>query len=113
MRKPQNVNAVDESGSPCEQNVYHLFTLDIHSVRAVSVKKGKKFFAAIKLSAAKNHFVWKTLQLDTASTTNTLAVEDFWSMCPVGFDVNSLIQPSRATLHTYGGGVITPVRGAG
>ena len=109
MRRPQNVNAVDESGSPCEQNVYHLFTLDIHSVRAVSVKKGKKFFAAIKLSAAKNHFVWKTLQLDTASTTNTLAVEDLWSMCPVGFDVNSLIQPSRATLHTYGGGVITPV----
>ena len=109
MRKPQNVNAADESGSPCEQNVYHLFTLDIHSVRAVSVKKGKKFFAAIKLSAAKNHFVWKTLQLDTASTTNTLAVEDLWSMCPVGFDVNSLIQPSRATLHTYGGGVITPV----
>ena len=109
MRKPQNVNAVDESGSAIEQNVYHLFTLDIHSVRAVSVQKGKKFFAAIKLSAAKNHFVWKTLQLDTASTTNTLAVDDLWSMCPAGFDVNSLIRPSHATLHTYGGGIITPV----
>ena len=109
MRKPQNVNAVDESGSAVEQNVYHLFTLDVHSVRAVSVQKGKKFFAAIKLSAAKNHFVWKTLQLDTASTTNTLAVDDLWSMCPAGFDVNSLIRPSHATLHTYGGGIITPV----
>ena len=30
-------------------------------------------------------------------------------MCPVGFDASSLIQPSRATLHTYGGGIITPV----
>ena len=109
MRKPQNVNAVDESGSAIERNVYHLFTLDIHTVRAVSVQKGKKFFAEIKLSAAKNHFVRKTLQLDTASTTNTLAVDDLWSMCPAGFDVNSLIRPSHATLHTYGGGIITPV----
>ena len=41
--------------------------------------------------------------------TNTLAVDDLWSMCPAGFDVNSLIQPSHATLHTYGGGIITPV----
>ena len=57
MRKPQNVNAVDESGSVSEQNMHHLFTSDIHSVRAVSVQKGKKFFAAIKKSAAKNHFV--------------------------------------------------------
>ena len=109
MRKPQNVNAVDESGSASEQNVYHLFTLDIYSVRAVSVQKGRKFFAAIKLSAATNHFLWKTLQLDTVSTTNTLEVDDFWSMCPAGFDVNSLIRPSHATLHPYGGGIITPV----
>ena len=109
MRKPQNVNAVDESGSASEQNVYYLFTLDIYSVRAVSEQKGKKFFAAIKLSAGKNQFVWKTLQLDTASTTNTLAVDDLWSMCPAGFDVNSLIWPSHTTLHTYGGGIITAV----
>ena len=39
------------------------------------VQKGKKFFVAIKLSEAKNHFVWKILQLDVASTTNTLAVD--------------------------------------
>ena len=26
MRKPQNLNAVDEFGSACEPNVYHLFT---------------------------------------------------------------------------------------
>ena len=94
MKKPQNVNAVDDSGSACEQNVHHLFTLDIHSVRAVSVQKGKKFFVAIKLSAARNHSVWKTFQLDTASTTNTLAVDDLWGMIPAGFDDNSLIKPS-------------------
>lgn len=54
MRKPQNVNAVDEFGSACEPNVYHLCTLDIHSVRAVSVKKG------IKLSVAENHCLENT-----------------------------------------------------
>lgn len=52
----------------------HLFTLDIHSVRAVSGQKGKKFFATIKLTAARKHFVWKALQLDTA-------VDNLWGMC--------------------------------
>ena len=49
------------------------------------------------------------MQLDTASTTNTLAVDDLWNMCPAGFDIHSLIKPSSAVLHTYGGGLIKPV----
>ena len=52
-----------------------------HSGRAVSGQKGKKFFAMIKLAAARKHFVWKALQLDKALTINTLAVDDLWSMC--------------------------------
>ena len=109
MCKPQNVNALDDSVSDDGQETYHLFTLDTHSVRSASVQKGKKFFAAIKLSAAKNVFAWKTLQLDTASTTNTLAVDDLQTMCPAGFDIYRLIKPSSAILRTYGGGVIKPV----
>ena len=70
------VNAFDDSVSDDGQETYHLFPLDTHSVRSVSLQMGKKFFAAIKLSAAKTFFTWKTLQLGTASTTNTLAVED-------------------------------------
>ena len=108
LSKPQNVNALD-SVSDNGQETYHLFTLDTHSVRSVSVQKGKKFFAAIKLSAAKNVFAWKTLQLDTASTTNTLAVDDLRNMCPAGFDIHSLIKPSSAVLRTYEGGLIKPV----
>ena len=61
------------------------------------------------LSATSNCFVWQTLQLDTASTTNTLAVEDLASMCLAGFDITQLIKPSSAILHTYGDGVIKPV----
>ena len=49
------------------------------------------------------------MQLDTASTTNTLAVDDLRIMCPAGFDINRLIKPSSAILRTYGGGVIKPV----
>ena len=109
MSKPQNVNALDDSVSDDGQETYHLFTLDTHSVRSVSVQKGKKFFAAIKLSAAKNVFAWKTLQLDIASKTNTLAVDDLQTMCPAGFDIYRLIKPSSAILRTYGGGVMKPV----
>ena len=65
MTKAQNVNAVDDSRSASEQNLHHLFTFHIQSVRAVSGQKEKKFFAVIKLSAAWNHFVGKTFQLDT------------------------------------------------
>ena len=101
MSKPQDVNALDDSVSDDGQETYHLFTLDTHSVRSVSVQKGKKFFAAIKLSAAKKFFTWKTLQLDTASTTNTLAVEDLRSMCPAGVDIHGLIKPSSTILRTY------------
>ena len=108
MCKPQNVNALDDSVSDDGQETCHLFTLDTHSVRSVSVQKGKKFFAAIKLSAA-NVFAWKTLQLDTASTTNTLAVDDLRTMCQAGFDLYRLIKPSSAILLTYGGGVIKSV----
>ena len=78
------MNALDDSVSDDGQETYHLFTLDTHSVRSASVQKGKKFFAAIKLSAAKKVFTWKTLQLDTASTTNTLAVEDLRSVSSRG-----------------------------
>ena len=44
LSKPQNVNALDESLSDDVQETYHLFTLDTHSVRNVSVQKGKKVF---------------------------------------------------------------------
>lgn len=73
FEKPLSVNALDDSVSDDGQEIYHLFTLDNHSVRSASVQKGKKSFAAIKLSAA--IFAWKTLHLvSTASTINTLAV---------------------------------------
>ena len=99
LSKPQSVNSL--SVSDYGKEVYQLFTLDIHSVRAVSVQKGKTFYATIKLAATDDFFVWKTLQLDTAFTTNTLAVDDLTSMCPVGFDVKAVILPSQAILHTY------------
>ena len=114
MSKPQNVNALDDSVSDDGQETYHLFALDTHSVRPVSMQKGKtfsvfRFSLQSNYQQQKNSFAWKTLQLDTASTTNTLAVDDLRKMCPAGFDIHGLIKPSSAILRTYGGGVIKPV----
>ena len=78
------MNSLDESVSDCGKEVYQLLTFDIHSVRADSVQKMKNFLATIKLAATDDVLVCSTLQLDTASTSNTLAVDDITSMCPVG-----------------------------
>lgn len=109
MSKPQNVNAFDDAVCHCEREIHHLFMLDSHPVRTVTVHKGQKYFAVIKLSVTGNCFVWQTLQLDMASTTNMLAVDDLSGMYPAGFDIAGLIKPSLAILHTYGGGEIKPV----
>ena len=75
----------------------------------VSVHKGKTYFAAIKLSARRNSFVWTKLQLDTASTTNTLALDDFQYLCPAAFQIHRLIKLFSAILRTKGGGIKKPV----
>ena len=41
MKRAQNVKAVDDSRSACEQNVHSLFTLDIQPVRVVQCRLGK------------------------------------------------------------------------
>ena len=51
----------------------------------------------------------KKLKLGTALTTNILALDDLYDMCPTGFDVHTPIKPSSAITPTYGGGVIKSV----
>ena len=43
LSKHQNVNALDDSVSDDGQETYHLITLYTHSVRSLSVQKGKSF----------------------------------------------------------------------
>ncbi len=80
LSNPQHVNALDEPVSAGEQETYHLYCGHPLSENCISAERKKRFFAAIKLSAAGNYFVWKTLELNTVSTTNTLAVDDLSSM---------------------------------
>ena len=103
------MNSLDDSVTDDGQETYHLLTLDTYSVRSVSVQREEKVFRGDQIIRSKKSFTWKTLQLDTASTTNTLAVEDLRSMCPAGVDIHGLIKPSSAILRTYGEGVIKPV----
>ena len=57
FEQTSDVNALDDSVSDDgQEETYHLFTLGTHSMKSVSVQKGKKFSAAIKLSAAKFFF---------------------------------------------------------
>lgn len=72
--------------------------------------EGEKVFSRRSNYQQQNNvFAWKTSQLDTASTTNTLTVDDLRTMCPAGFDTHGSIKHSSAVLRTYGGGVIKPV----
>ena len=81
-----------------------------HSLCEICIcTEGKKVFRGDQIISGKVFLAWKTLQLDAASTTNTLAVDDLRTMCPAGFDIRGLIKPSSAILRTYGGGVIRPV----
>ena len=84
-------------------------TLVIPLVRTVSRRKEKRFFAVIKLSSTTNFFFLKNVKLGTASTTNTLELDDLHDMCPTAFDVHTPIKPSSVITHTYGGGVIKSV----
>ena len=95
------MNSLDDSVTDDGQETYHLLTLDTYSVRSVSVQREEKVFRGDQIIRSKKSFTWKTLQLDTASTTNTLAVEDLRSMCPAGVDIHGLIKPSSTILRTY------------
>ena len=72
-------------------------------------RRRKSFSRGSNYPQQTKFFTWKTLQLDTASTTHTLAVEDLRSMGPAWVDIHGLIKPSSAILRTYGGGIIKPV----
>ena len=56
LSRSQHVSALDGPVSDCEEETHQLFTLDVHSVRTVSVQKGKKYFGKIKLSSTNSCF---------------------------------------------------------
>ena len=59
LSKPQNLNALNDSVSDDGQETYHLFTLDTHSVRSVSLQKGKSFSRRLNYPQQKRFLLGK------------------------------------------------------
>ena len=62
---------------------------------------GRKFFSHLKLGLSKDMTKSIRIQLDTASTCNTLPERLALSLIPPGKKLEDFVTPSRATLFTY------------
>ena len=70
---------------------------------------GRKFFSLLKLGLTKDMTRSIRIQLDTASTCNTLPENLALSLIPPGKKLKDYLTPSRATLFTYDNSKLTPL----
>ena len=70
---------------------------------------GRKFFSHLKRGLTKDMTKSIRIQLDTASTCNTLAENLALSFIPPGKKLEDFVTPSRATLFTYDNSKLTPL----
>ena len=70
---------------------------------------GRKFFSHLKLGVPKDTTKSIRVQLDTASTCNTLPENLALSLIPPGQKIKDYITPSRATLFTSDNSKLTPM----
>ena len=70
---------------------------------------GRKFFSHLKLGVTKDLTKSIRVQLDTASTCNTLPEKLAQSLIPRGQKITNYLTPSKATLFTYDNSKLTPM----
>jgi len=70
---------------------------------------GRKFFGHLKLGVTKDLIKSIRVQLDTASTCNTLPEKLAQSLIPIGQKITNYLTPSKATLFTYDNSRLTPM----
>ena len=70
---------------------------------------GRTFFSHLKLGVTKDTTKSMRVQLDTASTCNTLPENLALSLIPPGRKIKDYLTPSRATLFTYDNSKLTPM----
>lgn len=70
---------------------------------------GRKFFSHLKLGVTKDLIKSIRVQLDTASTCNTLPEKLAQSLIPIGQKITNYLTPSKATLFTYDNSRLTPM----
>ena len=70
---------------------------------------GRKLFSHLKLGVTKDLTKSIRVQLDTASTYNTLPERLALSLIPRGQKITNYLTPSKATLFTYDNSKLTPM----
>ena len=70
---------------------------------------GRKFFSHLKLGVTKDLTKSIRVQLDTASTCNTLPEKLAQTLIPPGQKITNYLTPSKATLFTYDNSKLTPM----
>ena len=70
---------------------------------------GRKFFSHLKLGVTKDLTKSIRVQLDTASTCNTLRERLSQSLIPRGQKITNHLTPNKATLFTYDNSKLTPM----
>ena len=70
---------------------------------------GRKFFSHLKLGVTRDLTKSIRVQLDTASTCNTLPERLAQSLIPRGEKITNYLTPSTATLFTYDNSKLTPM----
>ena len=84
------------------------YSESIYSTNETNKALGRKFFSNLKLCVV-NSFKSVKVQLDTASTCNTLPESIAKSLIPRGTQLGDFLSPSKATLFTYSNSQIKPV----
>lgn len=84
------------------------YTHSLYSTAQTKSAKGQKFFGILKLCAA-NDFKVTRVQLDTASTCNTLPRKVAESLIPQGQTLEDYMKPSPSVLYTYNNSKMYPI----
>ena len=91
--------------------VRHTLALNalLQTSNALGRAVGRKFFSHLKLGVTRDLTKSIRVQLDTASTCNTLPERLAQSLIPRRQKITNYLTPSQATLFTYDNSKLTPV----
>ena len=117
---PSSTQAIHLDATLREDYETYLFEVDIkpekyaQSVYSTSQNPhgmlvGRKFFSHLKIGVTKDLTKSIRVQLDTASTCNTLPERFAQSLIPRGQKITNYLTPSKATLFTYDNSKLTPM----
>ena len=109
--------SLSEDGEDYETDLYEVDVIPEKYAQSVfstaenprGTRVGRTFFSHLKLGITKGMTKSIRIQLDSASTCNTLPENFALSLIPPGKKLKDYLTPSRATLFTYDNSKLTPL----